>query len=166
MKLIALAISCILLSACSSYIQPDLPHKVEFENAPCIKPNGARFRTCDELNVLIDNNPYSVPAGFDTDLASVPNLFWSVLSPAEAKMMAPAILHDYMYQCPNILSRRYADDVFYSALVQEDMRVSSAYQMYSVIRMFGDKYFKEGAKCEYLKEIPLKEIPENDPEIN
>lgn len=153
-KLLALSL---LLSGCAAYVQPDLPHTVKFENDPCVKPNGARYRTCDELTVNIDTHEYQVPSGFDTDLASVPKLFWSVLSPAEAKMMGPAVLHDYMYQCPGELTRRYADDVFYSSLIESDMKSSQAYQMYTITRLFGGKYFKTGAKCDYLK-------PKNDQE--
>jgi hypothetical protein len=37
-----------------------------------------------------------VPAGFITDFASVPRIFWSVL-PRDGKYLYPAIVHDYMY---------------------------------------------------------------------
>ncbi len=37
-----------------------------------------------------------VPAGFITDFASVPRIFWSVL-PRDGLYVYPAIIHDYMY---------------------------------------------------------------------
>src|SRR3954469_3966277 len=40
-------------------------------------------------------NDVRVPAGFVTDLASIPNQFWSVLPPA-ARYSYPAIIHDYL----------------------------------------------------------------------
>lgn len=149
-KLITLSL---LLGGCSAYQVPDLPHTVSYENAPCVEPNNqGRFRTCNDFIAKIDNHTVRVPKGFDTDLASVPKIFWSVLSPAESRVMAPALLHDYMYTCPGNLSRRYADEVFYSGLIENKMTQSNAYQMYLITRMFGDKYYKDGATCAYLIE--------------
>jgi hypothetical protein len=38
----------------------------------------------------------TVPPGFVTDLASIPPVFWNVLSP-NARYSYPAIIHDYLY---------------------------------------------------------------------
>lgn len=56
-----------------------------------------------------------VPRHFDTDLASIPRIFWAILPPQQANFVAPAVLHDYMYT-KHIESRKYADDVLYAGL--------------------------------------------------
>lgn len=38
----------------------------------------------------------TVPAGFETDLASIPRLFWRVLPRDGGKYRAAAVVHDYM----------------------------------------------------------------------
>lgn len=47
---------------------------------------------------LSDDNSdvISVPAGFVTDLATVPRIFWSVMPP-DGKYAKAAIIHDYLY---------------------------------------------------------------------
>lgn len=47
---------------------------------------------------LSDDNSdvISVPAGFVTDLATVPCIFWSVMPP-DGKYAKAAIIHDYLY---------------------------------------------------------------------
>ena len=43
-----------------------------------------------------DGTKYTVPKGFITDGASVPWLFWAVISPTGA-LFAAAVLHDWLY---------------------------------------------------------------------
>src|SRR3954454_19309299 len=42
--------------------------------------------------------PVSVPKGFVTDLASIPQLFCSILPPT-GRYSYPAIVHDFLYWC-------------------------------------------------------------------
>src|SRR5262245_38142541 len=42
------------------------------------------------------SDPFTVPAGFVTDLASIPRIFWSAL-PRDGEYAYAAILHDYLY---------------------------------------------------------------------
>jgi hypothetical protein len=51
-----------------------------------------------------------VPAGFITDLASVPRIFWSLL-PRDGSYTYPAIIHDYMYWVQD-RTRETADEIF------------------------------------------------------
>ena len=44
----------------------------------------------------VDYAPVTVPAGFVTDLASIPRVFWTALPPAGDYAYA-AIIHDYLY---------------------------------------------------------------------
>jgi hypothetical protein len=52
-----------------------------------------------------------VPAGFDTDYASVPRVFWSIYPP-DGSYTEAAIIHDFLYwQQPAGMSRADADGV-------------------------------------------------------
>lgn len=65
-----------------------------------------------------------IPAGFVTDFASIPKVFWNILPPTGWYGKA-AVVHDFLYQFANIngapISRKYADDT-----LAECMRVLSA----------------------------------------
>lgn len=61
-------------------------------------------------------NKITVPAGFKTDLASIPRFFWRVLPPV-GRYDKAAVVHDYLYQF-NGVTRKQADDV-----LLEGMRV-------------------------------------------
>ncbi len=40
---------------------------------------------------------FQIPAGFKTDFASIPRLFWAVIAPSDSTILVPAIAHDYLY---------------------------------------------------------------------
>ena len=63
------------------------------------------------------NKVIKVPAGFDTDFASIPKFLWFL--PAWAKFSKAAVIHDYIYQNHGKLdmSRRQADDIFLEAML-------------------------------------------------
>lgn len=73
-----------------------------------------------------------VPAGFVTDLASIPRLLWWWSSPQEATM-APAILHDFLYW-EQPCSKDEADAAMYVAMRQVGMTDSAAYAIYLGVR--------------------------------
>lgn len=77
----------------------------------------------------------TVPAGFVTDLASVPRFFWRIVPPF-GKYTPAAVVHDFLYSSQN-LSRAMADAVFLEAMgvlgVPKWKRVS----MYLAVRCFG-----------------------------
>lgn len=56
----------------------------------------------------------TVPAGFKTDLASIPRILWNILPPF-GKYDAAAVLHDLLYQHGGV-TRDQADNVLYEAM--------------------------------------------------
>ncbi|MDQ6788652.1 MAG: DUF1353 domain-containing protein [Acidobacteriota bacterium] len=40
----------------------------------------------------------TAPAGYETDLSSIPRVFWSILAPEELSLAAP-LFHDLLYRC-------------------------------------------------------------------
>lgn len=96
------------------------------------------------MRVIIDDKKYTVPKDFETDLASVPRLLWPIFAPQYSGFVAPAILHDYLYRCPNDITRQFADEVLYSALITENVTAFTASKFYLGVRLFGASHFEHG----------------------
>lgn len=89
-----------------------------------------------------------VPVGFTTDFASVPWVFWQLI-PYWGKYGKAAVVHDYLYQAKLIIvkkdglsfigrpSRKYADEIFYEAMLVGGTARWKARLMYLGVRWFG-----------------------------
>jgi hypothetical protein len=77
----------------------------------------------------------SVPAGFVTDFASIPFIFWSVL-PFWGKYGKAAIVHDYLY-FTKPCSRAFADYIFLEAMRVCNCPNWQSTVMYLAVRLFG-----------------------------
>ncbi|ECJ8609108.1 DUF1353 domain-containing protein [Salmonella enterica] len=77
----------------------------------------------------------SVPAGFVTDLATVPRIFW-ILLPPDGKYAKAAIIHDYLYD--NALRTKYeADRIFLDGMAVLGVPKWKRMIMYWAVRLFG-----------------------------
>lgn len=56
-----------------------------------------------------------IPAGFKTDLASIPQLLWNILPPIGAYDGA-AVVHDFLYAGGAVKKRRTADQILREAM--------------------------------------------------
>lgn len=120
-------------------------HRVKFIDNACIVPmKGYEYKTCKNMKVTIDDKKYVVPKGFETDLASIPRLLWPIFAPQYSGFVAPAILHDYLYRCNNNITRQFADEVLYSALITEDVTPFTASKFYLGVRLFGGSHYING----------------------
>ena len=77
----------------------------------------------------------AVPAGFITDLASVPRILQSWVPQHGAHSLA-AIIHDYLYATQPI-SRKHADDMFLEALEDSGVGLLRRYALYAGVRVGG-----------------------------
>ncbi|EKH1093474.1 DUF1353 domain-containing protein [Salmonella enterica] len=76
-----------------------------------------------------------VPAGFITDLATVPRIFW-ILLPPDGKYAKAAIIHDYLYD--NALRTKYeADRIFLDGMTVLGVPKWKKMIMYWAVRLFG-----------------------------
>ncbi|EBH8951739.1 DUF1353 domain-containing protein [Salmonella enterica] len=76
-----------------------------------------------------------VPAGFITDLATVPRIFWTVLPP-DGKYVKAAIIHDYLYD--NALRTKFeADRIFLDGMTVPGVPKWKRTVMYLTVRWFG-----------------------------
>lgn len=94
------------------------------------------FRYRSSLGVV------TVPAGFVTDGASIPGIFWSILGPFGPYFQA-AIVHDYLYSELNLsITRDVADHIFKEAMWNTGLDWPRRELIYRAVRLFGARHFK------------------------
>jgi hypothetical protein len=137
-------LSCLLLCSCS------VNHKVEIKKPPCLYPFAEfDFTLCQPFYYKVNGIEYTIPAGFTTDLASIPRALWSIYSPNKANTIPAAIIHDYIYFCPGEMAREEADSIFYDALIYKHVTKGTAFKYWLAVRTFGGSHFHDGAICTY-----------------
>lgn len=135
------------LSLCALFCKKEYT-RIKFINSPSIKPlKKYTYILAEPLLVKADKKIIAVPADFKTDLASIPIWCWFVISPYYTKLIYPAILHDYLYTCPEDLPRDAIDDIFYGALLSSGINQSLAFKMWLAVHLFGGTHFLSGNKC-------------------
>jgi hypothetical protein len=78
-----------------------------------------------------------VPAGFETDFASVPQLFWNILPPCGSYGKA-AVIHDAIYRTATLpITRAEADAIFLEAMTFLGVGWFTRTIMYIGVRIFG-----------------------------
>ena len=115
--------------------------KVTFVNEPHVAPvgNSNTWRLLEPFEVEIKEDGgcrqrIVVPAGMETDLASVPRLPGAYLLFAN-RARRSAILHDYLYESRR--PRAWADAVFREAMRNEDVGMFSRFFMWLGVRVGG-----------------------------
>ena len=64
-----------------------------------------RFEVAQDVDVEIFGRNFTIPAGYKTDFASVPQFLWGIFPP-HGLAAIPSLIHDYMYD-----NRVFADDL-------------------------------------------------------
>lgn len=82
----------------------------------------------------------TVPAGFVTDLATVPRVLWPLMAPYGKHQLA-AIVHDYLYQCVGDVSRFLADAIFRDLMAHLDVPLWRRVLAYYAVRFFGGRHW-------------------------
>lgn len=83
----------------------------------------------------------TVPAGFKTDFASIPKIFWNLL-PATGRYGRAAVVHDWLYykgragQTP--VTRGQADAVFRRAMAEEGVGAFTRTLIWAAVRLGAD----------------------------
>lgn len=115
----------------------------------CIKPyKKYHYHTCHDIKFIIDDQIFIIPAGFETDLASIPKLAWNIVSPADSNLMRAAIIHDWFYRMTCDFDRLNTDLIFYHMLINDGTSRFEASTMYYAVRMLGRPFYNEDY-CEF-----------------
>lgn len=118
------------------------------------KPTGANTATYSSVEV---------PAGFVTDFASIPRVFWSLLRP-DAEYTYPAIIHDYLYWMQE-RPREVADNIFRLAMEDFKIETITATAIFKAIRAGGGSAWNSNARLKNKGEKRvLKDLPD-DPTV-
>lgn len=129
-------------------VDPPNQHAIILDQKASISPtSGINYQIERPLRVKVDDVLYTVPSGYVTDLASIPRFLWGIVAPSEEYYVFPSILHDHMYGCPGKLTRKFADEVFYSFLLERKVPYFKAMQMYFAVRLFGGNHFSANHTC-------------------
>jgi len=125
----------------------------KFNDDPTVKELGYRkgtgrrpwVRLTEDL-IYTTSTGYTitVPAGFESDKASVPWFFWR-LCPADSDANAAAYVHDYLYRetkCSKVL----ADAIFLDAMMALDVEPWRRKLMYKAVAYFGGGAFRKCRK--------------------
>jgi hypothetical protein len=104
--------------------------------------SGRRFRLLAPFSVTIthdgETHQIIVPAGFESDFASVPRPFWSWIPP-HGRYLWASVVHDYLYAVGSRsgITRADADQVFYVMMIHAGVSKWRARIMYSAVRVGG-----------------------------
>lgn len=119
------------------------PLKVKFIN------NGKQFELLESFSYYRENDKddiIEVPAGFVSDLASIPRIFWNILPPQGAgkglNYSSSCFLHDKPYSADTPYSRKEADDIFLESMKAVGVSKIVRYTLYYCVRWFGKSHYK------------------------
>ena len=89
--------------------------------------------------IRLDDYGITVPAGFQSDGASVPRFFWRIVfPPGDTRALLAALVHDWIYRThPRGWTREMADVLFLTLLMDNGIPWYSADLAYIGIRLFG-----------------------------
>jgi hypothetical protein len=108
-------------------------------------PDGEHWKTLNQITYTTDSGlPINVPAGFVTDLASVPRVFWNIFPPF-GKYDGAAIVHDYLYTT-QILDRWASDKILLEAMKAEGVNAFTRWTFYELVRAIGWSHWNQHTK--------------------
>ena len=90
---------------------------------------------------LSDDEDLFIPVGFETDFASVPRIFWSIIPPI-GKANIAWVIHDYLYDTKDERGRKWADDEMYYWMRKKGQSWLKSQLMYWGVRIGGRNWWK------------------------
>lgn len=84
--------------------------------------------------VYIGTSTITVPAGFETDFASVPQFAWWFCAPCAGNHAKPAVLHDFL--CETTSNQKLTDKLFLEAMKTNGVGWVKRAAMYWAVRAY------------------------------
>jgi hypothetical protein len=151
--IIAVAISTTTIS----HAQPNFgrfpdPVKLEFE------PDGSHARLLERIRYIDpEGTAWTVPAGFRTDGASIPQLAWSVIgAPFNGPYLDAAIVHDFGCE-RHPTSWQNVHRLFYLGMRAKQLDLLRSKIMYAAVYHFGPRWPEAGRTI-----IPARTVAESE----
>lgn len=106
---------------------------------------GALWVVRKSLRYLSDIELHSVkvPAGFLTDFASIPQIFWNLVAPSDPEYSAAAIVHDKLYATHEV-EKVTADSIFLEAMAVTGTPRWKRNLIWSAVHCFGQPSYETG----------------------
>lgn len=102
------------------------------------RPKEQRYEVCAPLHFVMFDKEFTVPAGFLTDGASIPRFAWFTTgTPYDPRHIRAAVVHDFLYQTVNGVTRLEADAIFRALLLRDSVSEYQAAKMYWALRIGG-----------------------------
>ncbi|HMP89677.1 MAG TPA: DUF1353 domain-containing protein [Kiritimatiellia bacterium] len=105
-----------------------------------------RWRLTESFGFIHSSGRIDVPEGFETDFASVPRIFWSILPLTDAQYDQAAVIHDFAVRNRRRLGLRLVDchRIFYEAMRCGGVPWFRASIMYRAVLCFNWLFVGEG----------------------
>jgi hypothetical protein len=113
--------------------EPAPPRHTFFHTYLAVREDGRYWRLTEPLTYRGARDTWTVPAGFRTDLASVPRLL-TPLVPTSGEHNRAAVLHDYLCRQPQV-SYRDADEVLRIVATQLGVARTRVWLLYAGVRV-------------------------------
>lgn len=106
---------------------------------------GNVIRTVTKNKIEWKGRSFVIPAGFESDGASVPRFFWRIVCPpTDPQAVRAGVAHDWIYRTqPEGWTREEADKMFYDLLVEDGMLRCRARLAYLGVRIGGWRAWNE-----------------------
>lgn len=107
---------------------------------------GDLFRTLEPLEYVWRGKRFTVPAGFESDGASVPEFLWASVSPRiDNRTLRGAIGHDYLYRThPQGWTKSEADAMFRDLIREDGLSWWKSQKAYWGVCLFGGGSWHQG----------------------
>lgn len=128
------------------------PDKLHFDDAG-MRGSSRCFQLTHEFRYISSKGTITVPEGFITDGASIPQIFWSILAPF-GDYFAAAVIHDYLYSLENTtkFTRHDADLILKEAMFNLGVPWYRREVIYRAVQAFGGFCYKSVQKPDKLIE--------------
>lgn len=136
-------------------------------NLKTVKIGPALWMLLEPMYYQTSLGPFTVPAGFITDHASVPRLFTPIVPPVKSAVAEASVLHDWLYNKESHdVPRDFADLCLRQLIIANGGSKSLAYKTWLGVRMGGSFCFKKASykdKEFYKEAYPVyRDLPYNE----
>ena len=110
--------------------------------------NGDILELRKALRIASGKDRFTVPKGFRSDGASVPEFLWSTVTPPiDPRTLRASIAHDFIYRThPAGWTKKMADEEFRHLLERCKVPAKRAYFAYLGVKLFGGPSWRAGGK--------------------
>ena len=118
-------------------------HVIDFDSDVCLELSSeTKYKTCDDLRVVLDDKYVIIPEDFEVDLNTIPQLLRRWINPPDPETLLALLLHEYLYTGVLPYSRYESDVIFYETMRTYNISRTKSYLMYKSFRMFNSRNWK------------------------